>query len=65
MTISTTAVDAGGVDACQGDSGGPMVADGVLYGVVSWGSGCAKAGSPGVYAEVAKYRSWIMSNASF
>jgi len=63
-TMICAAYANGGVDACQGDSGGPMVADGVLYGVVSWGSGCAKAGSPGVYAEVAKYRSWIMSNAS-
>ena len=58
----------GGYDSCQGDSGGPMVvlaADGETYlqcGIVSWGSGCADPGYPGVYTKVSYFIDWICEN---
>jgi secreted trypsin-like serine protease len=52
----------GGKDSCHGDSGGPLVLHGRLLGVVSWGVGCAEAGHPGVYAEVATYYREILKH---
>ncbi|KAH8291448.1 hypothetical protein KR054_011820, partial [Drosophila jambulina] len=53
----------GGRDSCQGDSGGPVVTsiDGrmKLYGIVSWGFGCANAYYPGVYTKVSEYGDWV------
>ena len=52
----------------QGDSGGPFVCkkDGryVVRGVVSFGDGCARAESYGVYTHVYKYMGWIRSQVN-
>jgi secreted trypsin-like serine protease len=57
-------------DSCQGDSGGPLwgrteqgandsSSSMTIYGVVSYGLGCASYGSPGVYTRVSGYADWI------
>lgn len=63
----TTHICAGGntgYDACTGDSGGPMWlyvnSTPMLYGITSWGRGCATT-APGVYTRVSAYREWIES----
>ena len=62
------------VDSCQGDSGGPLVTTArttrhrakktgwSLIGVVSWGLGCARENTYGVYTEVSHYLHWIADN---
>ncbi|XP_055945727.1 uncharacterized protein LOC129976271 [Argiope bruennichi] len=52
-----------GKDACTGDGGSPLVCDHggtwKVAGLVSWGIGCGQPGVPGIYVNIAKYRSWI------
>ena len=55
-------------DTCDGDSGGPLFmeppgpqTEAVLVGITSWGYGCGLHGYPGVYTEVAVFRSWVLS----
>jgi len=57
-----------GRDSCQGDSGGPLFkprAPRAQVGIVSFGTGCARAGVPGVYTEVnnSRVRSFIVDVA--
>lgn len=53
----------GGRDACQGDSGGPLVAGGELVGLVSWGTGCAETGHPGVYTRIPALAALVAAHA--
>ncbi|XP_042869283.1 transmembrane protease serine 9-like [Penaeus japonicus] len=53
----------GGKGICNGDFGGPLVVDVdgqyVLAGVASHGTGCARAGQPGVFTDVTSFIDWM------
>ncbi|XP_016967467.1 trypsin beta-like [Drosophila biarmipes] len=50
-----------GRDSCSGDSGGPLVSGGKLVGLVSFGEECDDPQKPGVYANVAELKPWILN----
>ncbi|XP_013148058.1 PREDICTED: transmembrane protease serine 9 [Papilio polytes] len=59
----------GGRDSCWADSGGPLMVRGnkghsMVVGVVSTGSGCARARMPGIYTRVSRYTDWIVENVN-
>lgn len=67
-TMLCAGFESGQQDACAGDSGGPLVCrvghgstkgTWVLHGIVSWGYGCARPNSPGIYTDVKAYTDWI------
>lgn len=55
-------------DTCVGDSGGPLYDKSsqspILYGITSWGIGCAMPDSPGVYTRLSSFDSWITSSVA-
>ena len=63
----------GGTDTCQGDSGGPLVYDNgdsalerrfELVGLTSWGIGCARRESPGVYVNLINFAGWLLNKTN-
>lgn len=52
---------ADGRDSCQNDSGGPLLQNGAIVGIVSFGTGCAAQGFPGVYARASEGYDFIQS----
>lgn len=66
----TLCAGGGNTDACVGDSGSSLHCRSedngkqVLAGVVSWGRGCAVAGEPGIYTDVAFHRKWLLETIS-
>ncbi|MFD8292150.1 serine protease [Streptomyces lavendulae] len=52
-------VEAGGKGTCKGDAGGPLYKNGTLIGIMSHGSGCARAGLSDILTNVAYFRTWI------
>eukprot|EP00057_Strongylocentrotus_purpuratus_P011161 XP_011665635.1 PREDICTED: uncharacterized protein LOC585547 isoform X4 [Strongylocentrotus purpuratus] len=56
----------GEMDACQGDTGGPLQCEDQygrfhLVGITSFGYGCGRPNTPGVYTKVSEYYDFISS----
>lgn len=70
MFCAAAGVDDFTRDSCSGDSGGPLVvldSSGTGYvqaGIVSWGSGCAVNGYPGVYTRLSQFQNWIWNTTN-
>ncbi|KAM8713503.1 hypothetical protein ACLKA7_013770 [Drosophila subpalustris] len=69
MLCASYDVDEDVKDACSGDSGGPLhvlvdeqPGQYQVAGIVSWGEGCARPDTPGVYTRVTQYLHWIQAN---
>ena len=71
ITEGMVCAGAGGKDTCQGDSGGPLVTrsndtgDYSVIGITSWGQGCARPDTLGVYTNIAHYNDWIAANYGY
>jgi secreted trypsin-like serine protease len=61
----------GGKDTCQGDSGGGLIVIDeankrqIVAGITSYGNGCARPRSPGIYTRTSYYLDWIRENMIF
>ena len=65
-TMFCTLTDISGADPCLGDSGGPLIQtneqnESIQVGIISWGLGCGKPGSYGVYTDAGSVLEWIES----
>lgn len=54
-----------GKDFCDSDHGGPIVIGETQYGIASWGLGCGRPNTYGVYTNLAQsvIRLWIFTIA--
>ena len=65
ITDNMICAGAEGTDTCQGDSGGPLTtrreagAGFSVIGITSWGDGCARPDTLGVYTRLSQYLAWI------
>ncbi|CAL1298488.1 unnamed protein product [Larinioides sclopetarius] len=70
FTLPGTSLCAGaeGRDACDGDGGGPLVcrkkSRWYQLGVISFGIGCGRRNTPGVYTRVQAFSTWIHETAA-